>query len=140
LWAENLDNPVPRPEGGNGSCASCHGAYSPRYVNDPSYLADPTLEGVASYIVPHAVIGTDRRRADTNNEAVNQYGTTSFLGYPETVGTENDCGPQNRAEIRGERAPGYLAPPLYGVWASAPYLHNGSVPDAWTLLKPEERP
>ena len=140
LWAPNLNNPVPRPEGGNGSCASCHGAYSPRYVNDPAYLADPSLEGVASNITPHEVIRTDRRRADTNNESVNQFGATSFLGYSETTGTENDCGPLNRKEIRGDRPLGYLAPPLYGVWASAPYLHNGSVPDVWTLLKPEERP
>jgi endo-cleaving rubber dioxygenase len=140
LWAPNLSNPVPRPQGGNGSCASCHGAYSPRYVHDPAYLADPALEGVASNIAAHEVIRTDRRRADTNNEAVNQYGTTSFLGYPETVGTDQDCGPQNRAALRGERPLGYLAPPLYGVWASAPYLHNGAVPDVWSLLKPEDRP
>ncbi len=140
LWGANLDNPAPRPQGGNGSCASCHGAYSPRYVNDSAYLADPVLEGVASNIAAHEVIRTDRRRADTNNEAVNQYGSTSFLGYPETIGTENDCGPQNRSEIRGERPLGYLAPPLYGVWATAPYLHNGSVPDVESLLKPETRP
>ncbi len=140
LWGAGLENPAPRPEGGNGSCASCHGAYSPRYVHDASYLVDPSLEGVASNIAAHEVIRTDRRRADTNNEAVNQYGSTSFLGYPETIGTEHDCGPRNREEIRGDRPLGYLAPPLYGVWASAPYLHNGSVPDAWTLLKPEERP
>ncbi|HSW11422.1 MAG TPA: hypothetical protein VLI06_01195 [Solimonas sp.] len=140
LWAEKLGNPAPRPEGGNGSCASCHGAYSPRYVNDPAYLDTPVLEGVAAYIVPKDVIRTDPARVDTNNEAVNQYGTTSFLGYPETVGTAQDCGPQNRAELRGDRQLGYLAPPLYGVWATAPYLHNGAVPDLWTLLKPEERP
>ncbi|MGB1581753.1 MAG: hypothetical protein ACPHER_09635, partial [Nevskiales bacterium] len=36
LWADETTNPVPRPAGGNGSCASCHGAYSPRYVNDSS--------------------------------------------------------------------------------------------------------
>ena len=35
---------------------------------------------------------------------------------------------------------GYQAPPLDGVWASAPYLHNGSVPTLWHLLHPEERP
>lgn len=45
LWASNLNNPVRRPESGNGSCASCHGAYSPRYVNDPAYLDTPELEG-----------------------------------------------------------------------------------------------
>jgi len=140
LWAEGLDNPVPKPAGGNGSCASCHGAYSPRYVNDPAYLDTPALEGIASYIVAKDVIRTDPARVDTNNESVNEYGSTSFLGYPETVGTDNDCGPQNRAALRGDRPFGYLAPPLYGAWATAPYLHNGSVPDLWTLLKPEERP
>ncbi|HKY91755.1 MAG TPA: hypothetical protein VJM11_11980, partial [Nevskiaceae bacterium] len=41
LWAEGLDNPAAKPGGGNGSCASCHGAYSPRYVHDPAYLDDP---------------------------------------------------------------------------------------------------
>ncbi|MDR3418929.1 MAG: hypothetical protein P4L83_22365, partial [Nevskia sp.] len=28
LWDPQLKNPVARPPGGNGSCASCHGAYS----------------------------------------------------------------------------------------------------------------
>ncbi|AXQ28283.1 hypothetical protein D0B54_06125 [Solimonas sp. K1W22B-7] len=140
LWAEGLDNPAPKPAGGNGSCASCHGAYSPRFVHNSAYLDDPALEGIASYVVAKEVIRTDPARVDTNNEAVNQYGTSSFLGFPETVGTEQDCSSQNRKEIRGDRPPGYLAPPLYGVWATAPYLHNGSVPDAWSLLKPAERP
>jgi hypothetical protein len=35
---------------------------------------------------------------------------------------------------------GYVAPPLDGIWASAPYLHNGSVPTLWHLLHPQERP
>jgi len=39
------------------------------------------------------------------------------------------------------RAPGeYLARPLQGIWATAPYLHNGSVPTLYHLLHPEERP
>ncbi len=33
---------------------------------------------------------------------------------------------------------GYRARPLNGVWATAPYLHNGSVPNLWELLKPAE--
>jgi len=34
----------------------------------------------------------------------------------------------------------YKARPLNGAWASAPYLHNGSVPSLWELLqKPEDR-
>ena len=35
----------------------------------------------------------------------------------------------------------YRARPLNGVWATAPYLHNGSVPSLWWMLKPAaERP
>lgn len=35
---------------------------------------------------------------------------------------------------------GYVAPPLDGIWASAPYFHNGSVPTLWHVLHPEQRP
>ncbi|HEY2159012.1 MAG TPA: di-heme-cytochrome C peroxidase [Isosphaeraceae bacterium] len=34
---------------------------------------------------------------------------------------------------------GYKARPLNGVWATAPYLHNGSVPNLFELLKPADR-
>lgn len=35
---------------------------------------------------------------------------------------------------------GYIAPPLDGIWASAPYFHNGSVPTLWHVLHPDQRP
>ena len=35
---------------------------------------------------------------------------------------------------------GYVAPPLDGIWATAPYLHNGSVPTLAALLDGEARP
>jgi len=34
----------------------------------------------------------------------------------------------------------YLARPLKGIWATAPYLHNGSVPTLYDLLHPDQRP
>ena len=34
----------------------------------------------------------------------------------------------------------YAAPLLSGLWLSAPYLHNGSVPTLWRLMTPSERP
>jgi len=37
-------------------------------------------------------------------------------------------------------APGYIAPPLDGIWATAPYLHNGSVPTLRALLDSRLRP
>jgi hypothetical protein len=39
------------------------------------------------------------------------------------------------------KSPHYRARPLNGVWATAPYLHNGSVPSLYWMLKPAaERP
>jgi endo-cleaving rubber dioxygenase len=35
---------------------------------------------------------------------------------------------------------GYQAPPLYGVWATAPYFHNGSVPTLEQVLNSSLRP
>ena len=35
---------------------------------------------------------------------------------------------------------GYVAPPLDGIWATAPYLHNGSVPTVADLLNSYDRP
>ncbi len=36
---------------------------------------------------------------------------------------------------------GYKARPLNGIWATGPFLHNGSVPSLWALLQPpEQRP
>jgi hypothetical protein len=37
-------------------------------------------------------------------------------------------------------ARGYVAPPLDGVWATAPFLHNGSVPTLAALLESSTRP
>lgn len=139
LWAEEGNAAREKPRGGNGSCASCHGAYSPRFVNDPRYLEDPALEGIAGYIVPRDLIGTDPRRVDGNDQQVAQTFENDWFGYPEQKGTENDCGDQNLDRIRGDRENGYLAPPLYGVWASAPYFHNGSVPNVWEVLKSTDR-
>jgi hypothetical protein len=44
-------------------------------------------------------------------------------------------------EQQSPAAPGaaYEARALYGIWATAPYLHNGSVPNLWELLTPAKR-
>ena len=41
---------------------------------------------------------------------------------------------------RVQPALGYIAPPLDGIWATAPYLHNGSVPTIDVLLDSTRRP
>ena len=62
---------------------------------------------------------------------------------------ENGLDQQQIVELAGGRiqdanAPpkvpsGYIARPLHGIWATAPYLHNGSVPNLYQLLLPEEQ-
>ena len=138
LWASELNNPVPAPaERGNGACASCHGAYSPRYVNDNAYLAEPRFEGIAANVTPLSVIGTDPAYAEAMQSLRNADGSTN-VAYDDNVFLE--CGIGAAAETPGN-TPIMLAPPLYGVWASAPYFHNASVPNVWGVLDPaSERP
>jgi hypothetical protein len=38
-------------------------------------------------------------------------------------------------KVPGE-AHAYESRVLHGIWATAPYLHNGSVPNLWELLQP----
>ncbi len=39
-----------------------------------------------------------------------------------------------KSALESARTPRYKARPLNGIWATAPYLHNGSVPTLWDLL------
>ncbi len=137
LWAEE-GNPAPRPDKGNGSCAGCHGVYSPRYAHDPAYLETPELMGVAAYSLPMSVVRTDsvyadamqslRRPDGSVSDAIMDIPISSYCGLGNAGSTENNT-------------PILLAPPLWGTWASAPYFHNGSVPNIWGVLDPSsERP
>jgi cytochrome c5 len=45
-----------------------------------------------------------------------------------------------RARLERPTTLGYPAPPLDGVWATAPYFHNGSVPTLEGVLDPARRP
>lgn len=96
------------------SCARCHGTYG----DQPEY---------PGRIVPLDEVQTDGLRLQALEPDYRQlmhegwfghYGQDDYLHHPN----------------------GYVAPPLDGLWASAPYLHNGSVPTLWHLLHPEERP
>ncbi len=157
LWAEEGNADHPQPLGGNGSCASCHGVYSPRYANDPNFLEDPMFEGVAGHISPLEVINTDPARSDMLTPTLRAGWDTTFWAY--TDGVEGWVAPEDKdplTELLDDMLPiesrpqglcgwqkdviGYQAPPLYGVWATAPYLHNGSVPTLAQVLDSETRP
>lgn len=97
-------------------CASCHGTMS--HNGDR-----PRLISLPNRLVPVSVIGTDPRRAA---EADSSIGAALRAGYSQLA----------RIDSTGA----YVAPPLTGIWASAPYLHNGSVPTLWHLMHPDQRP
>lgn len=95
-------------------CAGCHGTYGP----DGEY---PNL------VVDLETVGTDPAYA---------------LGaYQESDRFMDWFNRSWYGEIAQARpAPGYIAPPLDGVWATAPFLHNGSVPTIEALLDSSKRP
>jgi hypothetical protein len=119
------------------NCAECHGTYSePRrsQVRDqrPAELLTSdrrplTSDTFPQRIVPIADLGTDSVRLGALTVAHREHLKSTWMtdyGRDETIA---DPG-------------GYVAPPLDGVWASAPYFHNGSVPTLWHVLHPDARP
>lgn len=96
-------------------CASCHGSYGPdgKYPNK-----NIPLEEIGTDPVRHAALPVHMRAGYARNW-LNHYGQ------------------KEKAIVD---PPGYVAPPLDGIWASAPYFHNGAVPTLWHVLNPEERP
>jgi hypothetical protein len=100
------------------NCVKCHGSYGPdgRYPNK---------------VIPLDTIGTDRRLAEGVTEEVAVHFLKSWFG--QELG--RDGKPFPRQTILG-----YQAPPLEGVWASAPYFHNGSAPTVYHVLNSKARP
>jgi mono/diheme cytochrome c family protein len=96
------------------NCASCHGTYGDggRYPEKR---------------VPIGVVRTDPVRLEALSPAHRRrYGASWFASF-------------NRPPVI-EDPQGYVAPPLDGIWASGPYLHNGSIPTLWHVLHSKERP
>jgi mono/diheme cytochrome c family protein len=95
-------------------CSRCHGTYGENWT-------------YPNRVIGLEEIGTDpehAKRATQQADRFIRWYNQSFYG-----------------EIsRAAPAPGYIAPPLDGVWATAPYLHNGSVPTIETLLNSRRRP
>ena len=96
------------------TCSRCHGTYG--------------VEGTyPEKTVPIEEVGTDPVRFEAIPADWRElYNTTWFSEY-------------GKKPVHA-RPEGYVAPPLNGVWASAPYLHNGSVPTLWHLFHPDQRP
>ncbi len=98
----------------NANCSECHGTYG-----DEETYPEKTIS--------IDVVATDPLRLNALKPIDRQKLAESWM-----------C---NYGEDEVETKPvGYVAPPLDGVWASAPYFHNGSVPTLWHVLHPDQRP
>ena len=96
------------------TCSRCHGTYG---------------EGGAypNHIVPIAEIGTDPILA----QGASQFGPRYVEWFAKSFWGEMS---------RLEPTEVYVPPPLDGIWATAPFLHNGSVPTIEALLDSSKRP
>lgn len=96
-------------------CAACHGTYGAE-------------ESYPNTVYSLEEVGTDPAYATeaTNGDRDRFYAWVAASPYGDT----HSAAP----------APGYIAPPLDGIWATAPYLHNGSVPSLAALLDSTTRP
>ena len=101
-------------------CAGCHGSYGSTDEED-SY---PNL------LLPLDVIGTDPAVAEAGTvhapELVEWYNGSFYGGITRMVPDDPFTG--------------YMPPPLDGIWATAPFLHNGSVPTIAGVLDSSQRP
>ena len=104
----------------NLTCAECHGEYGAE--------ANATAQSYPERIVPIEEVGTDPVRLEGLTVAAREHYGRNWI---------NEYG--RNGEVIADPG-GYVAPPLDGVWASAPYFHNGSAPTLWHVLHPGARP
>jgi mono/diheme cytochrome c family protein len=101
----------------NKNCSKCHGSYTNGQVNYPNLIVSQshvkTDESVIQFYTQ-------------NKNFIDWYNASWFAK-----------GADGAKLIPTD---GYVAPPLTGIWASAPYLHNGSVPTLDAVIDSKLRP
>jgi cytochrome c5 len=98
------------------NCSKCHGTYD-------------AVSTYPNYLVETKTIGTDPALA------------TEYDNFPYYHTWYNDswfAKKSPKSQLLPQK--GYIAPPLDGIWITAPYLHNGSVPSVDALLNSSTRP
>ena len=111
-FAINLDLAKQGEKVFEANCSRCHGLNS----------------GKVGQVIPLPEINTDPNRANHWTQEASDGMNNYAAKYPWNFNQFRDTD-------------GYVVPALDGIWAKAPYLHNGSVPSLKDLLtKPSDRP
>jgi hypothetical protein len=170
-WPEDILGKIDREKAAKGKkiydelCLHCHqppmdsedGRKPERWTNFTNSEGRQFFKVV---MVPLAEVGTDpneaqnfaKRKADSGPLGLGTISAREGLMYIsqkviDQAYTELKLTPQQTEEWNGYRTNDLIAPLAYkarphnGVWATPPYLHNGSVPNLFALLGPvSERP
>lgn len=98
------------------NCSKCHGKYG-------------AAEEYPNLLIPASIIKTDSFLYKTN------YSSPQFVNWFNRSWFTTGDHPARLVPFKG-----YVAPPLDGIWITAPYLHNGSVPTLEAMLNSKARP
>ncbi|MEO5998055.1 MAG: hypothetical protein ABIN89_15025 [Chitinophagaceae bacterium] len=98
------------------SCSKCHGEYGAK-------------ETYPNLLIPASVIKTDSLLYKSN------YQDSQFVTW-----FNNSWFTKGDFPARLQPFNGYIAPPLDGIWITAPFFHNGSVPTLEAVLNSRIRP
>ncbi len=98
------------------NCSGCHGTYG----------ADGTYPNL---LIPASIIQTDPLLYTSN------YSSPQFINWFNKSWFTTGDHPAKLVPYKG-----YIAPPLDGIWITAPYFHNGSVPNLEAVLNSKMRP
>jgi mono/diheme cytochrome c family protein len=98
------------------NCKGCHGTYGEggKYPN---------------LLIPESIIQTDSLLYSSN------YSSPQFVDWFNKSWFTSGDHPAKLVPYQG-----YIAPPLDGVWVTAPYMHNGSIPNLEAMLNSAIRP
>lgn len=165
-WNETVLPPIDRARIADGRaafdahCRGCHGPHV--YPKDRQVTPGKPVEW-EMIVKPTVVIGTDPFVADNffsyrydasaldaadprldSIDAGSALGIVTKAVIDRKYGELGLTGPERwwydgfGRGIETRLTHGYKARPLHGVWATPPFLHNGSVPTIYDLLLPEE--
>jgi hypothetical protein len=165
-WPEDVLGRIDRDKAKAGKalfveyCASCHNAWPYRWTEPNKFGKRFFLVG----LVPQTYVGTDRSQFESirafaipghlrdrlppelrDTDALPSLALRAFLvrATLERALAELKLSEAEKVDLFGYREPTpplpenvYKAGPRDGVWATAPFLHNGSVPNLYEMLIP----
>lgn len=167
-WPEDILGKIVHEKAKRGSdifeqkCASCHGSQKPDSQHPPSQKREDPLRYLRVTMTPIQEVKTDgnmlananHRELRGPNGTEERVAVAAGPAVTDIVFSLSHVGETfpfvgefiaavwrwgfdlGRDETKLDR---YKGRPLDGIWATAPYLHNGSVPNLYQLLVPSER-